>query len=277
MAKNESKHVEHRSMQKEYLVAPNRIAFQKNDLFGIKDKQGNIIVKPRYSQMSSIGENIGFVRIKDKNEKCGIIYAEDGKPFIPCKYKYIIYKRQTDTYKVMTLKGKCGLLDHAAKSIIPARYDALDVTEIAKGRQRRTNPPISEPHAWKRDDEMKKRNNGDKNVAKMQKICRIQSDINKRSHLLIQDRISGKQTKVGAMRGEREKKFKEKCARACVYAKKAVNLQPNLTKSSFTYHEKSRKDSIVDRGIAGSDRGSIVLECRHCGLEIGSEKSKASL
>ena len=79
--------------------------------------------------MSSLGENIGLIRVKDKNNKCGIIYAEDGRQFIPCKYKYIIHKRQTDTYKVVTLKGKCGLLDYTAKPIIPARYDALDVTD----------------------------------------------------------------------------------------------------------------------------------------------------
>lgn len=125
----EQPQVERKPMEKEYLVAPNRIAFQKNDLFGIKDEQGNIIVKPQYSQVSSLGENIGLVRVKDKNNKCGIIHAEDGRQFIPCKYKYIIHKRQTDTYKVVTLKGKCGLLDYAAKPIIPARYDALDVTD----------------------------------------------------------------------------------------------------------------------------------------------------
>lgn len=125
----EQPQVERKPMEKEYLVAPNRIAFQKNDLFGIKDEQGNIIVKPQYSQVSSLGENIGLVRVKDKNNKCGIIYAEDGRQFIPCKYKYIIHKRQTDTYKVVTLKGKCGLLDYTAKPIIPSRYDALDVTD----------------------------------------------------------------------------------------------------------------------------------------------------
>ena len=125
----EQPQVEHKPMEKEYLVAPNRIAFQENELFGMKDEQGKIIVKPRYRQMSSLGENIGLVRVKDKHNKCGIIYAADGRPFIPCKYKYIIHKRQTDTYKVVTLKGKCGLLDYAAKPIIPARYDALDVTD----------------------------------------------------------------------------------------------------------------------------------------------------
>ena len=125
----EQPQVEHKPMEKEYLVAPNRIAFQENELFGMKDEQGKIIVKPRYRQMSSLGENIGLVRVKDKHNKCGIIYAADGRPFIPCKYKYIIHKRQTDTYKVVTLKSKCGLLDYAAKPIIPARYDALDVAD----------------------------------------------------------------------------------------------------------------------------------------------------
>jgi len=115
-------------MPKEYLVAPNRTAFCENGLYGIKDEKGNIIVPAQFRQMSSIGENIGFIHVKEQNNLSGIITA-DGKPFIKCKYAYVIHKRATDTYKVKTPKGKFGLLDRHGKIYIPARYDYLDVTD----------------------------------------------------------------------------------------------------------------------------------------------------
>jgi len=63
--------------------------------------------------------------------------------------------------------------------------------------------------------------------------------------------------KRGMFYGDKRKKTRAGL-RMC---KKSSNFAANLTKSSCTYHEKSRKDSIVGRGIVGSDRGSIVLEC----------------
>lgn len=147
----------HLPLENEYLVAPNRIAFQEDGLFGIKDEKGNIIVPAQYTQMSSLGENIGFIHVKTKENLSGIITA-NGKPFIKCRYAYIIHKRDTDTYKVKTLKGKFGLLDSNGKVLIPAKYDYLDVTnnldEIAVKRggkcffTNRNNKPIALIEAW---------------------------------------------------------------------------------------------------------------------------------
>ena len=149
--------VEHLPMAQNFLVAPNRIAFQEEGLFGIKDKKGNVVVPAQYTQMSSIGENIGLINVKDKDNRAGRITA-DGKPFIKCKYAYVIHKRTTDTYKVKTLKGKFGLLDRNGKVLIPAKYDYLDVTdnidEIAVKRGgkcffiNRNNKPIDLIEAW---------------------------------------------------------------------------------------------------------------------------------
>ncbi len=149
--------VEHLPMEQNSLVAPNRIAFQEEGLFGIKDKKGNVVVPAQYIQMSSIGENIGLIHVKDKGNRAGIITAE-GKPFIQCKYAYVVHKRATDTYKVKTLKGKFGLLDSRGKVLVPARYDCLDVTdnldEIAVKRGgkcffiNRNGKPIDLIEAW---------------------------------------------------------------------------------------------------------------------------------
>ncbi len=125
---SERPEIEAKPMPKEYLVAPNRTAFCENGLYGIKDEKGNVIVPAQYSQMSSIGENIGLVHVKNKDNLSGIITA-DGKPFIKCQYAYVIHKRATDTYKMKTTKGKFGLLDHSGRIIIPARYDHLDITD----------------------------------------------------------------------------------------------------------------------------------------------------
>ena len=119
---------ERKPMEQEYLVELNRIAFQENGMFGIKDEKGNVVVPAQYTQMSSIGENISFVHVRDQSGLSGII-TTDGKPFIKCKYAYVVHKRATDTYKVKTLKGKFGLLDSKGKVLIPARYDYLDVTD----------------------------------------------------------------------------------------------------------------------------------------------------
>lgn len=149
--------VERKPMAQEYLVGPNRTAFQENGLFGIKDEKGNIIVPAQYTQMSSLGENIGFVHVKDQNGLSGIITTE-GKPFIKCKYAYVVHKRATDTYKVKTPKGKFGLLNRHGNILIPARYDYIDVTdnlnEIAVKRGgkcffiNRKNEPIDLIEAW---------------------------------------------------------------------------------------------------------------------------------
>ena len=120
--------VERKPMEQEYLVGPNRKAFQEDGLFGIKDEQGNIVVPAQYTQMSSMGENIGFVHVKYKNGLSGII-TTNGKTFIKCKYAYVVHKRATDTYKVKTPKGRFGLLDRQGNILIPARYDYLDVTD----------------------------------------------------------------------------------------------------------------------------------------------------
>ena len=40
--------VEHFPMEQNFLVAPNRIAFQEEGLFGIKDKQENVVVPAQY-------------------------------------------------------------------------------------------------------------------------------------------------------------------------------------------------------------------------------------
>lgn len=144
-------------MEQEYLVAPNRKAFCEKGLYGIKDEKENILVPAQYTQMSSIGENIGFIHVKTKENLAGIITA-NGKPFIKCKYAYIIHLRATDTYKVKTTKGKFGLLDSNGKVLIPAKYDYLDVTnnldEIAVKRGgkcffiNRNNKPIDLIEAW---------------------------------------------------------------------------------------------------------------------------------
>ena len=88
--------VARKPMEQEYLVGPNRIAFQENGMFGIKDEKGNVVVPAQYTQMSSIGENIGFVHVRDQSGLSGII-TTDGKPFIKCKYAYVVHKRATDT------------------------------------------------------------------------------------------------------------------------------------------------------------------------------------
>ena len=95
--------VERKPMEQEYLVGPNRIAFQENGMFGIKDEKGNVVVPAQYTQMSSIGENIGFVHVRDQSGLSGII-TTDGKPFIKCKYAYVVHKRATDTYKVKKIR-----------------------------------------------------------------------------------------------------------------------------------------------------------------------------
>ena len=149
--------VARKPMEQEYLVGPNRIAFQENGMFGIKDEKGNVVVPAQYTQMSSIGENIGFVHVRAQSGLSGII-TTDGKPFIKCKYAYVVHKRATDTYKVKTLKGKFGLLDSKGKVLVPARYDYLDVTdnldEIAVKRGgrcffiNRNGKPIDLIEAW---------------------------------------------------------------------------------------------------------------------------------
>jgi hypothetical protein len=92
-------------------------AYKDGSQYGFKDKDGDIVIQPKYEDARSFTANTAAVKL---NGKWGIINLND-KEIIPFKYEdaYNFYKGLAP----VKLNGKWGFIDKTDKEIIPFRYD----------------------------------------------------------------------------------------------------------------------------------------------------------
>ncbi len=94
--------------------------FSQDGNFGLKDKQGNIIVKPEYKKLIRVGTTSWIVQ---KKNRFGVIDCE-GNFLIEPKYRHV--ERVFGKYVKLGNENDYGLFDETGKVIIPNEYSSID-------------------------------------------------------------------------------------------------------------------------------------------------------
>lgn len=95
--------------------------FNENGNFGLKNLQGEIIVKPVYKKMILLGESSYIVQ---KHGKFGLIDSE-GNVLVPTKY--YIAERILGRFLKIGNVNKYGLYDEKGQQILPHEYSSIDL------------------------------------------------------------------------------------------------------------------------------------------------------
>ena len=99
---------------------------KQNELYGLTDKQGKIILDLAYWQMHSVNKKGTICRVL-KDKKWGLIDVLENKLILPLEYEQI-----TDFlngYAVIKKDDKCGVIDSFGKIILPIQYEGIEVVE----------------------------------------------------------------------------------------------------------------------------------------------------
>ena len=88
-----------------------------NDKYGYKDKEGNVIVEPKYDLAYDLSEGMAAVRL---NGKYGYV-DQKGLEIIPPKYDHTW--KFIGGYAAVKLGDKYEFIDKAGKEVIPLIYE----------------------------------------------------------------------------------------------------------------------------------------------------------
>ena len=94
--------------------------FSEDGLFGLKDKNNNVVVKPEYKKLIPLGENSWIVQ---KKNRFGIL-DNKGEFLVEPKYRHA--ERVFGKYAKLGNERDYGLYDETGHAIIPAEYSSID-------------------------------------------------------------------------------------------------------------------------------------------------------
>jgi len=104
------------------LILPELIPYRKEDKWGYSNKNGEIVIEPRYS---SVEFPARFNRFEvTYNDLDGIIDSQ-GKEVIPTIYKDIYRLPNSSLYEVKNSMDEVGVIDEENKIVIPFEYEDL--------------------------------------------------------------------------------------------------------------------------------------------------------
>lgn len=95
--------------------------FNEDGLFGLQDKQGNVIVKPEYKKLVRVG-NTSW--IAQKKNRFGLMDCE-GNFLVEPKYRHV--ERVLGKYVKLGNETDFGLYDETGQVIIPPEYSSIDL------------------------------------------------------------------------------------------------------------------------------------------------------
>ncbi len=95
--------------------------FKDENLFGIQDSSGNILVKPIYKKMIVLGNSAFIVQ---KGSKFGLIDCS-GNILVPIKYSHV--ERVLGKYLKVGRGGKYALYDENGHEILSREYTSIDL------------------------------------------------------------------------------------------------------------------------------------------------------
>ncbi len=96
------------------------IIFLQNGLFGLKDKQGNILIKPQYKKLIRVGENSWIVQLKNR---FGLV-DNKGKYLVQPKYRHV--DRYFGRFSKFGNEKDFGLYDERGQVIIKPEYSFIE-------------------------------------------------------------------------------------------------------------------------------------------------------
>ncbi len=94
--------------------------YSEDGLFGLKDKNNNVVVKPEYKKLIPLGENSWIVQ---KKNRFGII-DNKGEFLVEPKYRHA--ERVFGKYAKLGNERDYGLYDETGHAIIPPEYSSID-------------------------------------------------------------------------------------------------------------------------------------------------------
>ncbi len=95
--------------------------YKEDDLFGLKNETGNIIIEAKYRKLIRLGES-GW--IFQEGSKFGII-SDDGQILVEPKYSRA--ERVLGKFAKLTRGSKCGLFDEKGFEVLPVEYSSIDL------------------------------------------------------------------------------------------------------------------------------------------------------
>lgn len=95
--------------------------YKENNLWGFKDAEENILVKPTYKNIEAFNEE--FIKVQANNNKYGLINLK-GKSVLPAIYSSI--RELNSDYYMISQDWKYGITDADAKVLISPQYKKID-------------------------------------------------------------------------------------------------------------------------------------------------------
>ena len=105
-----------------FATEPNELSlFSRNNCWGIKDSQNNVVVKPIYKKMIRLGDSSLIVQ---KGSKFGLI-DYNGNVLVPIKYTHA--ERLLGKFLKIGNGQKYGLYNDLGEELLPVEYSSVDL------------------------------------------------------------------------------------------------------------------------------------------------------
>lgn len=96
------------------------VVFSEKNKFGIKDKQGNVLVKPDYKKIIRVGDTGWIIQ---KGSRFGLMDST-GSYLVEPKYRHV--ERVFGKFVKLGNDNDYGLYDETGKAVIPAQYSSIE-------------------------------------------------------------------------------------------------------------------------------------------------------
>ena len=107
------------------LKLPDLIPYRKGDKWGYCNKEGKIIISPKYSKVNIVWKDVNRL-IVNYNGLEGVI-DYNGNKIIPFIYDELTYYSDKNIYEAK--RGKYGVIDEDENIIIPFKYDDIYISD----------------------------------------------------------------------------------------------------------------------------------------------------
>lgn len=110
------------SLDDNTLSGKDLITFSQDERWGLKDKNGNVIIEPVYKKLIRLGDSSWIVQ--NKKNKFGLI-ANDGNVLVPLKYNHA--DRVVNKFAKFGNNNDYGIYDETGKIIVQPKYSQIDI------------------------------------------------------------------------------------------------------------------------------------------------------
>lgn len=104
------------------------IIYQENELYGLKDCNGNVIISPQYKEMYPFSCGLSLVR---DNDYCYAYINVNNQPVVPfgkyswCDPEFVCGCARVLRYNIEKGKNEWGIIDTQGNAVVPIKYDRI--------------------------------------------------------------------------------------------------------------------------------------------------------